>query len=432
MNDLNTGNFEKIEAPAPVSWVSRTLRICMALIIIGGGLAGATYLMKTTAKPKKRPPAKWVPVVRVLPVQRTTYPIVVTATGTVIPARRIVLRSRVSGQVLSVHKEFSDGGYLTRGATVVALDDADYRLALSQKESDAVNSEYALRVEEGRQEVARREWQLLGNQVPASESGAVLALREPHLKKARADVESARIQVEKAKLDLQRTRITAPFNAMVISRNVNVGSQVSPQNPLAELVGTDSYWVRAAVPVDRLGRIAFPRGDGAPGSPVRIHYAREHQISGRVIRLLGDLDAESRMARLLIEVKDPLRRQTAAPAGPPLLLGEFVRVEISGQTLTDVVVIPRAALRDGETVWLLTADMTLAVAAVKPVWRDRETVVVRNGLHKGDRIILSEVAAPVAGMQLRLEAAPALPGRQAAPRTAPDGDSRNNSLNKKS
>lgn len=412
MNDFNASNFEKVEAPARVSWLSRALRICMALVIIGGGLAGATYLMKTVEKPKKRPPAKWVPVVRVLSVQHTDYQVLVRAVGTVVPARRIVLRSRVSGQVLSVHPEFSDGGYLAKGASVVALDDADYRLALAQKQSDAVNSEYALRVEQGRQEVARREWELLGNTEPTDKSDAALALREPHLKKARADVESARLQVQKAKLDLERTRIRAPFNAMVISRHVNVGSQVSPQDTLAELVGTDSYWVRASVPVDRLDQIMIPGKTGVSGSTVRVHYARKQVIAGRVVRLLGDLDAESRMARLLIEVRDPLRRQSGDAKGPPLLLGEFVRVEITGRKLADVVVLPRIALRDGETVWLLKPGNTLDIVPVTPVWRDRETVVVHNALENGDRVILSEVAAPVVGMQLRLDENPSPDGEK--------------------
>jgi len=411
MNDFNASNFEKVEAPVRVSWVSRSLRICMALVIIGGGLAGAIYLMKTVEKPKKRPPAKWVPVVRVLPVQHTDYQVMVNATGTVVPARRIVLRARVSGQVRSVHPEFSDGGYLAKGAVVVALDDADYRLALAQKQSDAVNSQYALKVEQGRQEVARREWQLLGNEELTDTSGSALALREPHLEKARADVESARLQVQKAKLDLERTRVSAPFNAMVISRQVNVGSQVSPQDTLAELVGTDSYWVRASVPVDRLDQIKIPGKTGVSGSTVRVHYARKHVIAGRVIRLLGDLDTESRMARLLIEVRDPLRRQNDAADGPPLLLGEFVRVEITGRKLTDVVALPRTALRDGETVWLLKPENTLDIVPVTPVWRDRETVVLHNALSNGDRVILSEVAAPVVGMQLRLDSAPISNGK---------------------
>ncbi len=410
MNDLNTGNFEKVEAPVPVPWQKRALRILLALIIVAASIAGAVYLIKTAEKPKKRPPAKWIPVVRVLPLEYSTYQIVVTATGTVIPARRITLRSRVSGQVVAIHREFHEGGNLPEGATLVTLDDADYRLALAQKESDAVNSQYALQVEQGRQKVAKREWQLLGKEAPAEETGTSLALRAPHLKKARADVEVSRLQVAKAKLDLERTRIQAPFNAIVISRNADIGSQVSPQDPLAELVGTDSYRVQVSIPVDRLDRITIPRDSRESGSPATVHYARGQRLDGRVIRLLGDLEAEGRMARVLVEVRDPLRRNTVTPAGLPLLIGEYVRVDIHGKSLADVVAIPRSALRDGETVWLLNPSMTLDIHPVIPVWRDKDTVVIKNALRDGDRLIVSDLAAPVAGMQLRLASKRPLPG----------------------
>ncbi len=401
MNDLNTVNFEKVETPVPVSWQSRVLRICLALVIVGGGLAVAAYLMRMTEKPKKRPPTKWVPVVRSLTLQQSAYQVVVSATGTVIPARRITLRSRVSGQVVKIHPEFNTGGYIPTGATVVTLDKADYRLALAQKENDAVNSEYALKVEEGRQAVARREWQLLGTKAPEKTEGTILALREPHLKKAHADVEVARIQVEKAQLDLARTRITAPFNALIISSNVDIGSQVSPQDPLAELVGTDYYWVQVSIPVDRLGRIAIPRDSSEKGSLARIRYARGHHLNGRVIRLLGDLESQSRMARVLVEVLDPLQRKSSTANSPPLLIGEFVRVDIQGERLDDAMVIPRTALRDQGTVWLLNPGMTLDIRPVTPVWRDKNTVVIQNTLTQGDRVIVSELSAPVAGMQLR-------------------------------
>jgi hypothetical protein len=79
-----------------------------------------------------------------------------------------------------------------------------------------------------------------------------------------------------------------------------------------------------------------------------------------------------------------------------------VRVEILGERLRDIFVIPRTALRDGETVWLLKPDMTLDIRSVVPVWRDKETVVVTNALQTGDRLIVSDIAGPVAGMLLRL------------------------------
>ena len=387
--------------PPPVRWWKRLLRILTAVVIVLIGITGANYLQKSASKPQRRPPVKWVPVVETQPLQSMAHRVVVTAMGAVVPARTVVLESRVSGQVVAINPEFAEGGFLKQGDSVIRLDDADYKLALAQSKSDLAKAEFELKLELGRQQVAQREWQLLGSTRKGKESESDLALRKPHLDKAMADVESAKATVEKAALDLERTRINAPFNAIVRSKFVDVGSQVSAQKPLGELVGTDAYWVQASIPVDRLEWIQIPQLTGETGSVAKIHYAGGHAVEGKVIRLMGDLASEGRMARILIEVKDPLRTKPGRQTVPPLLIGEYVRAEVEGRQLDGVFVVPRTALRDDSTVWIMNTDRTLSIRTVAPVWRDERTVVLQNDLHAGELLIVSDLPAPVEGMELQ-------------------------------
>jgi RND family efflux transporter MFP subunit len=341
--------------------------------------------------------------------------VVVTAMGTVTPARSVKLEARVAGEVIALHPEFTDGGFVHAGDLLVRLEDNDYQLILAQRRSDLVNAEYALALEEGRQQVARREWELLNDGTPEAE--ADLALRKPHLDKARADVAAAEAAVRKAGLDKERTRIRAPFNAIVRSRSVEVGSQVSPQETLAELVGTDLYWIQATLSVDRLEWVFIPRRAGQNGSVAHIRYNGHHTIEGRVVRLLGDLTDGGRMARLLIEVDDPLGLASkTASDRPPLLIGDYVRVEIEGRRLDGVFAVPRTVLRDNDTVWLVDDAGKLEIRKVTPVWRDAETVLLRDHLKAGDRLVVSDLSAPVEGMELRVETG----GADRAPRVGGD------------
>jgi RND family efflux transporter MFP subunit len=391
--------------PPPVRWWKRMIRIFLSLLIIGAGIAGAAYLKKTAPTPKKRPPAEWVPVVRTEPLKATRYQTVLDAMGTVIPARQVVLRSRVRGQVMAIHPEFTEGGFVEKGGRILQLDDADYRLALARADSELVDARYALKLEMGRQEVAKKEWALLnkGGETTAAESE--LALRKPHLDKAASDVAAAEAAVKKAVLDLARTRIEAPFNAMILSRSVDIGSQVGAQEALAELVGTDVFWVQASIPVGRLDWIRIPKTRDGSGSPASVYYAGGHRVKGRVVRLLGDLAGEGRMARILVAVEDPLgrNRKDAGAAPAPLLLDEYVRVQIEGRLLTDVFVVPRTALRDGDALWLVGEDSTLQIREVKTLWRDAETVVLKDSLNEGDAVVVTDLPAPVAGMKVRLD-----------------------------
>jgi multidrug efflux pump subunit AcrA (membrane-fusion protein) len=166
---------------------------------------------------------------------------------------------------------------------------------------------------------------------PADPADVELALRKPHLAKAQSDLAAAQAELDQAKLSLSRTDITAPFNSVVRDKFVEIGSQMSTQDALAELVGTDEYWIRVSLPVDRLRWIRIPSNRSETGALATIHY-RGHQRTGRVIRLLGDLEAQGRMARILVSVKDPLGRKGTQPDTMPLLIGEYVRVEIQGNT----------------------------------------------------------------------------------------------------
>ncbi len=412
-SNTNTPNQErKRAAPKPI------VRIVLSIVFIAAGIAGARYLIHTKPKVNRRPPVKMAPLVKTAPLVLDTYRVKVPAMGVVVPAREIVLKVPVAGEIIEMAPEFTAGGLLQENDLILRIDPKDYQLALQQKQRSLSDAEYAYKLELGRQDVARREWDLLYGDKKGRGEESDLALRKPHLEKAQVDVEGARAELEQARINLARTRITAPFNALVLNKYVDLGSQVSLQEKLADLVGTDVYWVQVSVPVEHLKWLKIPVGSGDEGSPVTIHYREGRQRRGRVLRLLADLSKEGRMARLLVEVKDPLDLQGENDPRPPLLIDEYVRVLIEGAPLPDVYRIPRFALRNDNQVWILDGDEKLAIHPVETIWRNEEYVFVRNGIDPGDLLIISALATPVEGMQLRREqaeaAAPESPGKPAA------------------
>jgi RND family efflux transporter MFP subunit len=378
------------------------VQLLFVVIVIGAGVAAFAYFKKTAPRTQRRPRVPMAPLVETMVLTREAHAVTISAMGEVVPAEEMTLKSRVSGQVVTLQPEFTVGGLLKKGQEILRVDDSDYRLAVAQAESTVVDSKYALSLEQGRQAVAQREWSLLNGK--ATGADADLALRKPHLEKAKADLAASQAALEKARLDLARTHITAPFNAMVRSREVATGSQIGTQEALAELVGTDRFWVEVSLPVDRLNWIRIPRQAAEKGATATVRYGTGHKIKGEVVRLLGDLTTEGRMARVLVAVEDPLGLKAENRERAHLLIGEYVRVEIEGRHLADVITLPRSALHDGNLVWLVTSENTLSIREVTPVWRDEESIVVQEGLSKGDRLITSALPAPVDGMPLKVEA----------------------------
>jgi multidrug efflux pump subunit AcrA (membrane-fusion protein) len=88
-----------------------------------------------------------------------------------------------------------------------------------------------------------------------------------------------------------------------------------------------------------------------------------------------------------------------------LLIGEYVRVEIEGSPLSQVFRIPRLALRENDTIWVVGEDSTLNIRPVTTIWRDTQTVFLDQGLNPGDQVIVSDLAAPVEGMKIQMQGA---------------------------
>jgi len=354
-----------------MSW-KIALPICILILAAAAGVLGIIFTTEPTAQRSGATKATAM-LVAVETVERGDYRPTVVALGTVRPEREIVLRPRVEGEVLARHPRFTPGGIVERGSVLVELDPADYQTALGRAESALAEAEAALAIEQGRKRVAEQDYRAFDRELP--DERKALALREPQLRTARARVDAARAAVERAELDLARTRIVAPFDAMVLRRLVDVGSQVGAGDQLAHLVGTDTYWVEATVPLAKLPWLAIPEGE-EPGAAVtlrnRTAWPQAATREGRIHRLIGALDDETRLARVLVAVEDALARGEAA-AGVRLVIGEVLEARIEGELLSDVVRLPRALLRSGDTVWTMV-DGVLRIRDVHVAFSDQAPV----------------------------------------------------------
>jgi hypothetical protein len=81
-------------------------------------------------------------------------------------------------------------------------------------------------------------------------------------------------------------------------------------------------------------------------------------------------------------------------------VGLFVRAEIAGLTLENVVVVPRPALREDGSVLVLDADERLRRRPVEVLRVDREQVLIRD-VRSGERVCVSPLQVFVDGMRVR-------------------------------
>ena len=331
-------------------------------------VAIAALVVKTAKQPEPEQRVDLGALVEVVEVRRDAHRIDVQAQGTVLPARRVVVQPQVAGRVEWIAEAFQPGGRFSAGAPLFRIEQADYELAVATARSALAEAEAQLALEQGRGRVAEREWELFRDELDDEQREAALALRQPQLQSARAAVAAAQSRLRRAELDLERTTVRAPWNALVLDESLDVGQTVGIQSVVATLVGSDVFWVRAAVPVDQLAAVDLEAGGDRPGTSRAWVRADGGQSAaprtGRVLRLLGDVEPAGRLARVLIEVPDPLDApQGGGDPADRLLLDAYVDVTIEGAEERQLFELSRNWLQDGNSVWLFR-DGTLDVRQI--------------------------------------------------------------------
>jgi len=382
----------------------------LPLVLVFLAIQVGKRLVEGRTFPERVPVVHEGVLVQITPTEAVQITPKVSAQGSVVPARETTIHVEVNGRVTAMHPHLVPGGLVTEGDELIRVDPREFRIQVAEADAALAQAEATLAQELGRARVAEREWELFATDMPAT-TDAPLALRQPQLRIAQSNVDAANARRERARLNQRRAAVEAPFDAVVRGNTAQIGQFLSPQTPIATLVATDVFWVQAAVGLDRLDEIALPGFNNALGSHAVVRLRLGERIvtrEGRVIRVLSDIDETARMARVLIEVDDPLLRGEHAEAlrasgALPLFLGAYVDVEVQGQRTLDAVPIPREALRDGHYVWLLTPESTLDIRRVDIGWRADDAVYVTNGLAGGESLIISHLAVPVHGMLLRTD-----------------------------
>lgn len=383
----------------------KTFLICLGIILIGSGITAFIFYSEPGTQRGERPEQRAM-LVDVTSADSGTFRPRIEAMGTVIPSQDVTLRPRVGGEILRRYDRFTSGGFVDRGDSLVKIDPSDYRNTLQERKSALRQAQSQLEIELGQQEVAREEFELLGEEIP--EEDRSLVLRKPQLNSARAQVESARAALNQAKLDLERTSVEAPFDAHILSRSVSVGSQVSAGEALGRMVGLDKFWVDATISVDKLPYLSIPDTPGGDGADVRVRnttaWPDGEYRQGELSQLIGELDDEARMARVRVAVRDPMVQDVNNMDSPPLVIGSYVRSIMRGKPIRNVVRLDREYVRDDDTVWLMS-DGQLNVRSVDVVFQDRDHAFIRRGIQDGEKIVTSSLSTVVEGTKLRLNGA---------------------------
>ena len=391
-----------------------------ALAIVAASVALAMFLISLAPEPESRDLPPQIPFVLTGAAASSPGAIPVYGAGTVRPAQEVDIAPQVGGKVVWVDPAFQSGGRVGAGQVLFRIEEEDYRYRVQIAEADLAARRVAV-LEAGEQaEIARSEYELFSQRQgdDALAAASPLTLREPQLEAARAALAREEARVAEARLALSRTQITAPFDGYVRDESLDAGQIVVSGQTVGRLFAANAVEVVVSLPDSDAALIPglweLRAGDDSTqvaASVIAAYGERNFAWSGYVDRAEVTVDLQTRTVDVVVRVPDPFTAGVAvsgAAAGgnPPLLVGEFVDVEIQGAALPNVYRIPRAALQPGNEVWVVNSGGTVGIVPVRIFQRADDEAYVTGSLQDGQLVITGGVQFAIEGMRVLTEARP--------------------------
>ncbi len=379
----------------------RLLHIVFTLALVVLGVLGMFALTSSKSQIKKQKQAVPVPMVRTIKVKTGPQNVHISGEGTVRPLQKIDLVPQVSGKVMYVSPALVNGGSFRKGETLLRIDPVDYRLAVTLAKAKVKNAESLLQLAEEEAAASSQEWHLYHAEGSEQDSKPPpLVAKEPQLAAAKARLEADRADLSIAMLNLERTELKAPFEGRVGQENVDAGQYVPVGKSLAGIYSTEVAEIVVPMEDEKTFWFHIPgftpdKGPGFLATVLARIAGRERTWPAKIVRTEGKLDERTRMINVVVRVEKPYAKK------PPLAVGLFVTVDIKGRTLPKAAIIPRSALHQDDTVWVVDKDDRIHFRKVDVALLQGDEAIVRDGLEDGERLVITPLRAVTDGMAVR-------------------------------
>jgi RND family efflux transporter MFP subunit len=186
------------------------------------------------------------------------------------------------------------------------------------------------------------------------------------------ELAQAEVGLERTRYYLQQSTVRAPFDGVVVSRELAAGEYATVGRALLRLVNTAALEVSVTAP---------------------LRLARFNRAGGSVQLSNGESVAEARI-RSLVEVGDlrsHMMELRLTPTTSDWLIGEAVTVEIPAAAAENTITVSRDALvlRDRSSyIYLVTTDSKAQRVSVELGAGVGERIAVRGAVKPGDTVIV--------------------------------------------
>ncbi|PAJ75277.1 efflux transporter periplasmic adaptor subunit [Pseudoalteromonas sp. NBT06-2] len=368
-------------------WIKGLIPVVILATCIGSFVT-INAIAKDTEEKK---PVDTRPTVKIENITASDYQIVITSYGEVAPLESTQLAAQVQGEVVQLHKNFIPGGLVHRGDILFTIEKDNYQADLLQAQAQLVNAQASLIEENAKQDVAIDEAKRFPNKKFTD-----LYLRKPQVLSAQAAVKSAQAGLKRAERNLAKCNVKAPYDALIISKNIGLGQFVNTGSPVAVLNNIESAEV--LIPIAGFDSAFLPKNLNGINASVSQKGLNAFKREAIISRDLGIVDSETRMSNLVVRIEDPYGLDANLPV---IKFGSYVEVKFAGQTLQQIYKLPQE-LVNNRTVWVVDSEDKLEAKQVQVIREEGEFFLVNQGLNNQDKLVVTLPEYPQKGMQVNI------------------------------
>ena len=306
---------------------------------------------------------------------------VLTASGYVVAQRKASVASKATGRL--IYLGVVEGDAVKKDQIIARLEDSDVKAALEQAKANLQLNEASLQDAKNTYERQEKLYALEGT------SKSDLDAAEANYNRVLASISVAKAEVQGAEVALENTRIRAPFDGTVLTKDADVGEIVSPlgasstsRAAVVTIADMSSLQVEADVSESNIEKIK-----AGQDCEITLDAYPDYRYAGYVAKIVPTADRSK--ATVLVKVAFRKYDSKVLPEMSAKVL--FLNKKVEEKSLSEkaVLVVPYTAIRKSDQTKYVyrVKDGRVYEVEIKTGRTIGDYTEVISGVEEGDRVI---------------------------------------------
>ena len=349
-------------------WVAVTLIVVVVLLILWLIFSGVLKPKKMAGPPPPIPIAEGQ-------VKTGSIDVYLDELGTVTPVYTVTVASRVAGELTEVR--YKEGQLVKKNELLAVVDPRPYVAVLEQSQGQLARDEAALK--NARIDLVRYQNSYKEHAIPQQQ----LATQEALVDQDVGTVKLDQGNLAAAQVNVDYTRIVSPIDGRVGLRLVDPGNIVPANGTagIAVITQLQPITVIFTIAEDSLSQVVEQTSTGKTLTVQALDRTKQkHLADGTLLTVDNQINTTTGTVRA---------RATFPNTHNELFPNQFVNVRLLVTTLTDVTLVPEAAIQrtnDAAYVYVIEADSTVKQQNIKIVATEGE-VSAATGVDPGQQVV---------------------------------------------